>query len=609
MNDGWLIRRSGNPDEICEIYTPGGGGTPPTDICYVQVQGAGILLTWQDNAGTEVVRNTAGWVATPAAGVLTYTDATGTVNDGWLIRRSGNPDEICEIYTPGGGGETTTTKFVHYYNHGGDTVAYNDDGTVTWMFTDQISSTSLTRTGTTNSIQRYTPWGETRTDGNLTTDHTFTGQIEDEATGLSFYNARYYDPAIGRFVSADTVIPSAGNGQDYNRYSYVRNNPVKYNDPTGNWCVWGVGTTCNDDSVVETTDEPEEVTPPPGPSRCRSDVIASFSCGFGAEGLDGANGMIDFFRTNPLDTVKGMDQTGKSCGTASSNSCLVWRIFQGTVQGLQEDTQENGYGSSAGRFTFIVGDLLLGGKGTGAADDAVRGASRVRHLCSFSGGTEVLMADDTTKPISLIEVGDMVWALDPETGEAGARVVSAVWPHEDLLLEFELDGGSLTTTEDHPFWNVTDGEWQESQFVDPGDYLLTADGDVIEAGTLDWNTVEAGEAYDLTVEGIHTYFVSTGDQEVLVHNCDLPTPNRVVNSYMVHAATQAVERAGYRSVGEASDALKTLSKSIQRSGFPSGTIADTRPNRWLVPIGDGGLAVYQLRSNGTAVLRTVLEVR
>jgi RHS repeat-associated protein len=55
---------------------------------------------------------------------------------------------------------------------------------------------------------RYKAWGETRyTYGTTPTTYRFTGQREDATIGLYFYNARYYDPALGRFISADTVVP------------------------------------------------------------------------------------------------------------------------------------------------------------------------------------------------------------------------------------------------------------------------------------------------------------------------------------------------------------------------------------------------------------------
>jgi RHS repeat-associated protein len=62
----------------------------------------------------------------------------------------------------------------------------------------------------------------------------FTAQRLDTSTGLMFYQARYYDPATARSISADTIVPDPGNPQDFNRYSYVRNNPVMLIDPSGN---------------------------------------------------------------------------------------------------------------------------------------------------------------------------------------------------------------------------------------------------------------------------------------------------------------------------------------------------------------------------------------
>jgi RHS repeat-associated protein len=54
-----------------------------------------------------------------------------------------------------------------------------------------------------------------------------------DATGLYYYNARYYDPMIGRFISPDIIVQSPANPQTLNRYSYCLNNPLKYRDPSG----------------------------------------------------------------------------------------------------------------------------------------------------------------------------------------------------------------------------------------------------------------------------------------------------------------------------------------------------------------------------------------
>jgi RHS repeat-associated protein len=90
---------------------------------------------------------------------------------------------------------------------------------------------------------RYCAWGETRyTYGTTPTTYRFTGQREDATIGLYFYNARYYDPVLGRFVQADTIVPEPGNPQALNRYAYVNNNPLKYTDPSGHWLetVWDI---------------------------------------------------------------------------------------------------------------------------------------------------------------------------------------------------------------------------------------------------------------------------------------------------------------------------------------------------------------------------------
>ena len=151
---------------------------------------------------------------------------------------------------------------------------------------------------------------------------------------------------------------------------------------------------------------------------------------------------------------------------------------------------------------------------TGGGSCALPAASAFR---SFSGDTEVLMADGSSKPIGEIEVGDDVLALDPETSERGSRVVTNVWVHQDDLSTLDTDSGSLTTTLDHPFWNDTEQRWEDAADLDAGDRLLSADGDRVGVIGLS-DTATRGTAYNLTVDGLHTYFVRVGDDDVLVHN-------------------------------------------------------------------------------------------
>jgi RHS repeat-associated protein len=79
--------------------------------------------------------------------------------------------------------------------------------------------------------QLYGPYGNKRYQaGTISTSKGYTGQREDAATGLDYYNARYYDPVVGRFVSADI---KEGNAQGLDPYAYVQGNPETLSDPSG----------------------------------------------------------------------------------------------------------------------------------------------------------------------------------------------------------------------------------------------------------------------------------------------------------------------------------------------------------------------------------------
>jgi RHS repeat-associated protein len=121
-----------------------------------------------------------------------------------------------------------------YFN--GKRVAVRQSGTLYYLHTDHLGSTSVTSnaSGAQVGSQTYYTYGAVRTtSGTLQTDYTFTGQRLDADAGLLYYGARYYDWVLGRFISADTIVPNPYNPQALNRYSYVYNNPLRYTDPTG----------------------------------------------------------------------------------------------------------------------------------------------------------------------------------------------------------------------------------------------------------------------------------------------------------------------------------------------------------------------------------------
>ena len=80
--------------------------------------------------------------------------------------------------------------------------------TLHYLHADHLGSVSVATDGAGNVVSRqeFTPWGEVRAGGIAETTLNYTGQRKD-GTGLLYYHARYYDPATGRFISADSIVP------------------------------------------------------------------------------------------------------------------------------------------------------------------------------------------------------------------------------------------------------------------------------------------------------------------------------------------------------------------------------------------------------------------
>ena len=128
------------------------------------------------------------------------------------------------------------------------TTAIRKNGTLNYILGDHLGSTSIVTNaaGALVSKQLYSPWGETRYSSGLSpTQYQYTGQYSHTADfGLMFYNARWYDPALGRFAQADTVVPGGVQGLD--RYAYANNSPLVYVDPSGHCGLDAKGNTLKD---------------------------------------------------------------------------------------------------------------------------------------------------------------------------------------------------------------------------------------------------------------------------------------------------------------------------------------------------------------------------
>ena len=116
-----------------------------------------------------------------------------------------------------------------------------------YILKDHLGSASVVTVASGNILgeNRYYPFGETRlSTGSILTDKLYTGQHEMAGLGIYHYQARFYSPKLGRFLSADTIVPNFANPQSLNRYSYVYNSPLNYTDPTGHDAYWCQTASC-----------------------------------------------------------------------------------------------------------------------------------------------------------------------------------------------------------------------------------------------------------------------------------------------------------------------------------------------------------------------------
>jgi RHS repeat-associated protein len=226
--------------------------------------------TVYDSAGNMTCRalNGSGQSCTPSAQhgqLLTY-DALGrritwqSSSDGSQATENdvydGEGNLVQRITTPGGTNPpTTTTTFVggleeitvtgstttttKYYDAGPvQVIAVN--GSFSYLVQDTLGSIAIEMgsSGNLRGSQLFAPYGSQRySTGFFDTNYGFTDQYANANSGLDYYGARYYDPVIGQFTSADTV-------QGPNRFGYVEGNPETFIDPTGHQDCGFLGIGC-----------------------------------------------------------------------------------------------------------------------------------------------------------------------------------------------------------------------------------------------------------------------------------------------------------------------------------------------------------------------------
>ncbi|MGW1116931.1 polymorphic toxin-type HINT domain-containing protein [Streptomyces tanashiensis] len=454
--------------------------------------------------------------------------------------------------------------------------------TLSVLLTDHLGTGHTTiEAGGTQPVTRrnFKPYGEPRgtKPASWPNKRSYLGVgIDDTTTGLIHIGAREYDQNTGRFLSADPLIDFTDPLQ-MNGYTYANNTPVTSSDPTGLWLDDGTGHNepgggpgggesstpgvpvggtgpggcyykCGSDDTVTVEDEIRE-------------AVSDYQCGSpgcSTHGITGYGPNVDsYYQTTP--TVDP-----------------ITRAIQELE--LEKQAANCDHGNSVPEcanlaFAFLLA-LKVKADEEGVDVDRNKGKNKSSKTpgsdCRcFLAGTLVLMADGTVKAIEDVEIGDEVLASSPETGRVEGRKVTGLihTPTDNKefnTLSIATQGGieKITATREHPFWSPSENGWMVAGDLDPGMTLLSDDGAVV---IVTENRPFGGKfpTYNLTVDGLHTYYVLAGQTPVLVHNS-----NCSIDVDFASQSGSKIDPSDKR--GEYSMAGRALQKHAGRNGNPNG---------------------------------------
>ncbi|MFI6908811.1 polymorphic toxin-type HINT domain-containing protein [Nonomuraea sp. NPDC050394] len=507
------------PNAVTSITRPGGTDT----YAY-------------DNAGQLAARTVGNKQATfdwnelgQLAAATVDSQTTGMIYDAAgerLIRR--DPDGSTTLYLGSmelrlAGGQVTGKRY--YTTSDGSKIAMRQSSGLTWLLTGQHGSTQLAVSDTTNAVsrERYLPYGKRRGGDDLPfTDLGFLGKTEDASTDLVYLGARYYDPAIAKFISTDPEL-DLRTPEWANPYSYAAGNPIDQSDPDGRRVDAGGGSSDKSYGYAR------------GKQKNANQTFAKTHHASGKKKTKTEQKVHrkrhqQYERARKREAERARVRTRdalirdkKEAGEAFRNrEEFAKRCQGGRCSGRAVETDD--VGIAIDLATGIGGVLKAGIR---AAIKAGAKQAGKKACSSFVPGTRVLMADGTAKPIEKVKAGDKVLATDPGTGQTSFRVVTKPLSSQAVknLVHISVSsagdsGGSsttLTATASHPFWVPTLREWVDAGDLRSGTWLRTATGTYVQVQAVKkWTTTQ--RVFNLAVADIHTYYVLAASTPVLVHN-------------------------------------------------------------------------------------------
>ena len=402
--------------------------------------------------------------------------------------QSGAPYSL--TYTVG----STSTVYYYVTNLQGDVMYLVDSsGNQVAAYTYDPYGKVLTATGTMAEINPL----------------RYRGYYQDIETGFYYLQSRYYDPAICRFINADSYASTGQGLLDYNMFAYCGNNPVNRADPSGrSWIGWLAAAAIVVAAAVV--------------------VVATAGTAAGA--------------------IVAVATVANGAAVASTATTVAAGVFIGASAGLAVSTLVASEASNSLDEFANYGSTAFALTATGGVIGGVSAYGISGHNC-FVAGTEVL-TENGIKAIETIEQGDLVWAWDEETGDVALKEVVETYVNEtEELVHIWADGQEIVTTPSHPFYSPIKG-WTDAVDLRAGDILVLVNGEYVVVEQVQHELLEAPIlVYNFQVADYHTYYVASG---VLVHNrCQRLTEDQQALSDLANDANNSAKKGKFISYAEA----------------------------------------------------------
>ena len=375
----------------------------------------------------------------------------------------------------------------------------------------------------------------------------YRGYVFDEETELYYLGSRYYNPTWQRFLGIDYIVATVGNAIGNNLFCYCLNNPVCAYDPDGGWFDWLVKAVAVVAVVAVAAVAAVALVPAVSAAAC---TVAATMTYYGASA---------------------------AVATVASEAIAGTAFAVGTLT-LADEVCDVVTGHSVIRDDLLDGDEAAY-QNVQMFGSFCRAGVNIAAACSpgtcFIAGTPVL-SENGLVAIESIQIGDLVWAEDPETGKKSLEPVKQIFVKQtDVLVHLLIDDEEIVTTPTHPFYVPNIG-WVRAQDLKPGCELLLYSGEKVQLQ--DKHTEELEEpctVYNFEVDDYHTYFV--GQQSILVHN---------------HCQAWNRERRRYwRSQGQRYKDSINETKLSESGTYYLGRENIRRMSSGLAPIGTDGYSV------------------